>query len=180
MTSTTFGEWTGKVRSTPSLATIRLTVNVSLIHGAEASRVGVPAAPWQPLRRTMAGADPGRVIVTPEDFRVRQYRQKREKVVIFCVDASGSAALTRLAETKGAIELMLAEAYVRREQVALIAFRGDKAEILLPPTRSLVQAKRRLAALPGGGGTPLASGLVDAAGVTLLWDWIAAMGPTCE
>ena len=116
------------------------------------------AAPWQALRR-QARPDAGRVLVTPEDFRVRRYRQKREKVVIFVVDASGSAAATRLAETKGAIELMLAEAYVRREQVALIAFRGEGAELLLPPTRSLVQAKRRLAALPGGGPTPLAHGL---------------------
>ncbi|WP_232822937.1 magnesium chelatase subunit D [Oceanibium sediminis] len=116
------------------------------------------AAPWQPLRRKMAGVE-DRVLVTPEDFRVRQYKQKREKVVIFVVDASGSAAMTRLAETKGAIELMLAEAYVRREQVALIAFRGTGAELLLPPTRSLVQAKRRLSGLPGGGGTPLSAGL---------------------
>ncbi|NNU79336.1 magnesium chelatase subunit D [Halovulum dunhuangense] len=121
------------------------------------------AAPWQPLRRGMAGTAPGRVIVTPDDFRIRQFNEKREKVVIFAVDASGSAAMTRLAETKGAIELMLAEAYVRREQVALIAFRGETAELLLPPTRSLVQAKRRLSALPGGGGTPLAAGIEAAA-----------------
>ncbi|MEO0763415.1 MAG: VWA domain-containing protein, partial [Pseudomonadota bacterium] len=78
---------------------------------------------------------------------------------IFVVDASGSAAVARLAEVKGAVELMLAEAYVRREQAALIAFRGAVAQLLLPPTRSLVQAKRRLAALPGGGGTPLAAGI---------------------
>ena len=119
------------------------------------------AAPWQPLRQRMTGTT-DRVIVTSDDLRIRQFRQRTERVVIFCVDASGSAAMTRLAETKGAIELMLAEAYVRREQVALIAFRGETAEVLLPPTRSLVQAKRRLAALPGGGGTPLASGLETA------------------
>lgn len=117
------------------------------------------AAPWQPLRRKMFGHDPGRLLITPEDFRLRRFKQKTEKVVIFLVDASGSAALARLAETKGAIELMLAEAYVRREQVALVAFRGTGAEVLLPPTRSLVQAKRRLSGLPGGGGTPLATGL---------------------
>jgi len=132
------------------------------------------AAPWQPLRRRMGGAQ-GRVLVTAEDFRVKHYKQKREKVVIFVVDASGSAALTRLAETKGAIELLLAEAYVRREQVALIAFRGEGAELLLPPTRSLVQAKRRLSALPGGGGTPLAAGLEAAA---LLAEQIRRRGQT--
>jgi len=70
--------------------------------------------------------------------------------------------MSRLAEAKGAVELLLSEAYSRRDHVSLISFRGDTAEILLPPTRSLVQTKKRLAALPGGGGTPLASGLVEA------------------
>jgi magnesium chelatase subunit D len=89
----------------------------------------------------------------------KRFEDKSDRVLIFAVDASGSAALARLAEAKGAVELLLAQAYARRDHVALIAFRGTKAEVLLPPTRSLVQTKRRLAALPGGGGTPLAAGL---------------------
>ena len=81
---------------------------------------------------------------------------------MFVVDGSGSAASHRLAEAKGAVELLLAECYVRRDQVALLAFRGSGADLLLPPTRSLVRAKRSLAVLPGGGSTPLAAG-IDAA-----------------
>ncbi|MEM6374146.1 MAG: VWA domain-containing protein, partial [Pseudomonadota bacterium] len=95
----------------------------------------------------------------PSDIRLKRYQEASDRLLIFCVDASGSAAVSRLGEAKGAIELLLAEAYASRDQVALIAFRGTDAEILLPPTRSLVQTKRRLSALPGGGGTPLAQGL---------------------
>jgi magnesium chelatase subunit D len=115
------------------------------------------AAPWQRLRR---GEDDRACIrVEPSDFRVVRFRQRAQSVTVFVVDASGSAALYRLAEAKGAVELLLADCYVRRDEVALIAFRGNEAELLLPPTRSLVRAKRSLSALPGGGGTPLASAI---------------------
>ncbi len=116
------------------------------------------AAPWQTLRRR--GRTDSRLVVLPEDFRIRQFDRPSESVLIFLVDASGSQAASRMAEAKGAVELMLAEAYRRREKVALMAFRGSQTELLLPPTRSLLQAKRRLAVLPGGGPTPLASALV--------------------
>ena len=114
------------------------------------------AAPWQRLREPPRGA---RVRVEADDFRVVRFRQRAPSVTVFVVDASGSAALYRLAEAKGAVELLLNDCYVRRDEVALIAFRGSEAELLLPPTRSLVRAKRSLSALPGGGGTPLASAL---------------------
>ncbi len=119
------------------------------------------AAPWQRLRRQLDPAGAG-LQITRGDLRLRQFEERSDRAVIFVVDASGSSAMARLAEAKGAVELLLAQAYARRDHVALIAFRGTDAELLLPPTRSLVQTKRRLAALPGGGGTPLAAGLRDA------------------
>ncbi|VVC56100.1 Magnesium-chelatase 60 kDa subunit (fragment) [Beijerinckiaceae bacterium RH AL1] len=123
------------------------------------------AAPWQRLRRATAPATPNRILVRREDFRVARFKEKSETLTLFVVDASGSSALHRLAEVKGAVELILAECYVRRDQVALIAFRGNGAELILPPTRSLVRAKRALAGQAGGGGTPLAAGLELAAHV---------------
>ncbi|MEM9241549.1 MAG: magnesium chelatase subunit D [Pseudomonadota bacterium] len=116
------------------------------------------AAPWQMLRRK-ARADAPRLIIHPSDIRLKRYEERSDRLVIFTVDASGSAAMARMAEAKGAVELMLAQAYAKRDQVALIGFRGEGADILLSPTRSLVQAKKQLAGLPGGGGTPLAAGL---------------------
>jgi magnesium chelatase subunit D len=117
------------------------------------------AAPWQPLRRKTALIDKPGLHIRQSDLRLKRYVETSDRVLIFTVDASGSSALARLAEAKGAVELLLAQAYARRDHVALIAFRGQSAELLLPPTRSLVQTKRRLAGLPGGGGTPLAAGL---------------------
>jgi len=117
------------------------------------------AVPWQTIRRQQAGIHHPqklRIVIRKEDFRVKRYRERNQTLTTFVVDASGSAAINRLAEAKGAVELLLAECYVRRDQVALISFRGTEAELLLSPTRSLVRAKRSLAALPGGGGTPLA------------------------
>jgi magnesium chelatase subunit D len=119
------------------------------------------AAPWQRLRR-IEGDDPSRVQVRADDFHVTRFKQRSETTTIFAVDASGSAAANRLAEAKGAVELLLADCYIRRDNVAVLAFRGKGCELLLPPTRSLVRAKRSLSGLPGGGGTPLAAGL-DAA-----------------
>jgi magnesium chelatase subunit D len=116
------------------------------------------AAPWQPVRRAVSPR--GHLLhIRPADIRLKRFEDRSDRLLIFAVDASGSAAMTRLAEAKGAVELLLAEAYARRDHVALVAFRGSNAEMLLPPTRSLVQTKRRLTALPGGGGTPLAAGL---------------------
>ncbi len=126
------------------------------------------AAPWQRARRASrqhaAGPDalPTRVLVHRDDLHVMRYQQRRSTTTLFVLDASGSAALHRLAEAKGAVELLLSDCYARRDNVAVLGFRGAGAQVLLPPTRSLVRARRSLAGLPGGGGTPLAAGL-DAA-----------------
>jgi magnesium chelatase subunit D len=114
------------------------------------------AAPWQRLRRHQTAA---RLAFRASDLRIRRYKSQPRTTTVFVVDASGSAALNRLAEAKGAVELMLGECYIRRDQVALFAFRGTTAELLLPPTGALARARRCLGALPGGGGTPLAAGL---------------------
>ncbi len=125
------------------------------------------AAPWQRLRSAGAPPGPPRVHVRGSDLRVARLQQRAATATLFVIDASGSSALHRLAEAKGAVNLLLAECYVRRDQVGVIAFRGRRAEVLLPPTRSLVRARRSLAELPGGGGTPLAAGLQAAMGMAL-------------
>lgn len=119
------------------------------------------AAPWQVLRK-QADTQNRALIVHRSDFRLKRYKEVSDRVLIFIVDASGSSAMARLGEAKGAVELMLAQAYSRRDHVALVVLRGTKAELLLPPTRSLTTTKARLRGLPGGGGTPLASGLATA------------------
>ncbi len=133
------------------------------------------AAPWQRLRRQHAAADAPLVLVRADDFHIKRFEERRNTTTIFAIDASGSSALYRLGEAKGAVELLLAECYVRRDQVAVITFRGTGAELLLPPTRSLVRAKRSLAGLPGGGGTPLAAGIAAA---TALADRVRRGGAT--
>lgn len=127
------------------------------------------AAPWQRVRAAAvldppqpASAGARRLHIRPSDFRYLRRRERTGTTTIFALDASGSAAVERLADTKGAIELLLADCYVRRDSVGLIAFRGLTAGTLLEPTRSLVRAKRSLSALPGGGGTPLAGGVMAA------------------
>jgi magnesium chelatase subunit D len=119
------------------------------------------AVPWQRVRRAemlAAGkAVPlGKIMIRKEDFRIKRYQERTQTLTMFIVDASGSSAMHRLAEAKGAVELLLAECYIRRDQVAVMSFRGSVAELILAPTRSLVKAKRALSGLPGGGGTPLA------------------------
>jgi magnesium chelatase subunit D len=126
------------------------------------------AAPWQRIRwAARHQAPPGehgmgewpKLAIQRDDLRVRRYVGQTGTTVILVVDASGSAAAQRMAEAKGAVELLLGQSYARRDQVSLIAFRGTGVQHLLAPTRALARAKRMIAALPAGGATPLATAL---------------------
>ncbi len=109
----------------------------------------------------IAGGGPGLdVRVQPADLRVRLRRARVGNLVLFVVDASGSmAARKRMVAVKGAVLGLLLEAYQKRDRVGLVAFRGQGAELLVPPTNSVELAERRLRRLPTGGRTPLAAGL---------------------
>lgn len=117
------------------------------------------AAPWQRWRQR-----PGeqRLQVRYDDLRVKRFRDKAGTLYILAVDASGSMAINRMREAKGAALCLLQDAYVHRDQVALIAFRGQQAQVLLPPSQSVERARRELDVLPTGGGTPLAAALLTA------------------
>lgn len=116
------------------------------------------AARWQRLRPQGVR----RVVVRGEDIRIKRFRDKAGALFVFAVDASGSMALNRMRQAKGAVHALLEKAYVNRDRVALMSFRGQGAELLLPPTGSVELLRRAVDQIPTGGGTPLAATLVAA------------------
>jgi len=136
------------------------------------------AAPHQPTRRARSagaasegggpdaerGASAGwRPLIEPADLRSAVREGREGNLVVFCVDASGSmAARQRVRAVTGAALSLLLDAYQRRDKVALITFRGDRADVALPPTSSVDVGAARLRSLRVGGRTPLAEGLLSA------------------
>lgn len=120
------------------------------------------AAPWQQLRQAngVPEANGTRPVLRVDDLHVKQFRNKAGTLFCFLVDASGSMAVHRMRQAKGAVNALLQQAYVHRDQVSLLAFRGDEASLLLPPSQSVELARRALDVLPTGGGTPLAAALL--------------------
>lgn len=117
------------------------------------------AAPYQKLRTKNGCA----IVIKDEDLRQKVREKRIGNTFLFAVDASGSmGARERMRAVKGAIFYMLQEAYQKRDRVGMIAFRRDKAEVLLPVTRSVDLAQKCLQKLPTGGKTPLADGLARA------------------
>jgi magnesium chelatase subunit D len=103
-----------------------------------------------------------RVRVEAETLRFKRFKSRAGTLFVFLVDTSGSMAANRIAQAKGALAQLLRRSYVNRDRVALVVFREGGAELLLAPSPSASRARALLDALPVGGATPLASGLLRA------------------
>lgn len=174
-----FSKWTRKGRGGKRNKIFSLLrgrfVKAIFQRGGGRSRLAVgatlrAAAPHQKYRREHSigtNREERPVLVEKDDFRIKKMSRKAGTLVIFLVDASGSMALNRMEAAKGAAIELLAEAYKSRDQISLISFHDNRAEVLVPPTKSMALTKKRLETMPCGGGSPLAHALMLAAQVGL-------------
>jgi magnesium chelatase subunit D len=128
----------------------------------QGGRVHLPATLTAAATQQHArGREPGGpVLLRRDDIRLGVREGREGNLILFCVDASGSmAAKKRMAAVKGAVLSLLLDAYQRRDRVGLITFRGQEADLALPPTGAVEAARMRLDRLPTGGRTPLSAGL---------------------
>ncbi len=101
------------------------------------------------------------ISIEPEDVRTKVRKRRVGASIVFCVDASGSmGASNRMEAAKAAVLELLVDAYQRRDRVGLVAFRGESAQVVLQPTASVELAQLKLKALPTGGATPIAHGIL--------------------
>jgi magnesium chelatase subunit D len=146
------------------------------IHSADGSRIALDATlraaaldvaregKWRQsgsgreLSPTTLGQSPT-IRVDKGALRYKRFKRKAGALFIFAIDTSGSMALNRIGQAKGALAHLLQQSYVRRDRVALLSFRGQRAALLLPPCQSVARARRILDALPVGGATPLSAGI---------------------
>ena len=157
------GRYTGvlKARRSSSRIAVDATLRAAAPHQvARRSKRG--SASTDVARMTGDDLPVGRVKIMPDDLRFKRFKQRSGALFIFAVDASGSMSVNRMAQAKGAITRLLGEAYLHRDKVALISFRGAQADVLLAPTRSVELAGRLVDAMPTGGATPIAAGLIKA------------------
>lgn len=130
-------------------------------YSSQAAQLSLPATiraaiPYQRLRGAAEGSTPARLSIRPEDYRSRQYRHRGGYHILFVLDVSGSMGVReRMSLVKGTILELLKEAYAKRDQVGLITFAQDEAELRLPFTHSAERAAQLMQDIRTGGRTPL-------------------------
>ena len=146
-------------RSASEKSGSRIAVDATLRASAGAG-YRVPGAGYRvPGARSCLLPAPDTRHLTP-NLRYKQLSRKSGRLFIFAIDASGSMAINRIRQAKGAALSLLKQSYIKRDRVAIVGFRGTSAEVLLPPSRSMLRARRVLDSLGVGGGTPLTAGLI--------------------